>query len=471
MIETKTNPNLEHPTSPTAADPRSAARRSASGRALYLAFAAVVACFVVSSAYAQHTAGSIDRAALDIAGNASPSIEHLASLRSEIRRYSRLVDEYVASGGRGDRAELDGARAQVEREKAAYLSLPFFPDERALWDAVVRSLGAFDRAARDALADASAGQLEEATRLAHVELPRLTDRVSDDIARITSFDAEQSHRLALRIETAHRRSVVVEVVFDALSALVAVLVVTVVRRDARARAALAEEYTSLVERRGEELELFASRVAHDVLSPLGATRIAIESVARRLDDPRMRSQLERGRSALERTTRIVDGLLAFARAGAYPEPSARCDARAVIEGLAGELRPAAEQIGARLDVELEPTPPVACSEGVLTSIVANLVRNAIKYLGDGADRRVTIRAREAGGLVRLEVEDTGPGVPPELGDRVFELYVRGSGASQPGLGLGLATVKRLVEAHAGSVGVRSEPGKGAAFWVELPVAA
>ncbi len=80
-----------------------------------------------------------------------------------------------------------------------------------------------------------------------------------------------------------------------------------------------------------------------------------------------------------------------------------------------------------------------------------------------------MRVVERGPLVRFEIEDTGPGVPPALADRVFERHVRGERSS--GLGLGLATVKRLVETHRGRLGVRSSPGRGSCFWVELPAAA
>jgi signal transduction histidine kinase len=110
---------------------------------------------------------------------------------------------------------------------------------------------------------------------------------------------------------------------------------------------------------------------------------------------------------------------------------------------------------------------IACSAGVLTSLVSNLVGNAIKYMGDAPLRRVVVHARDVGSRVRIEVDDTGPGVPLELRDRIFEPYVRATESSVPGLGLGLATVRRLVDAHGGRLGM-SSGATGSSFWFELP---
>jgi signal transduction histidine kinase len=71
--------------------------------------------------------------------------------------------------------------------------------------------------------------------------------------------------------------------------------------------------------------------------------------------------------------------------------------------------------------------------------------------------------------VRIEVEDSGPGIPETLGDRVFEPFVRGGGeVAGTGTGLGLATVKRFVSAHGGRVGFSATPGAGTLFWLEMP---
>jgi signal transduction histidine kinase len=140
----------------------------------------------------------------------------------------------------------------------------------------------------------------------------------------------------------------------------------------------------------------------------------------------------------------------------------------VLHGLLEELQPMAERAGAKLTAAEIPACAVECSAGVLLSLVGNLLRNAIKYLGDSKTREVELHIRvRRGGRVLFEVRDTGPGIPAHLTQRVFEPYVRGPNVAPAGIGLGLATVKRLVESHGGTVGLRPAPGGGCIFWFEL----
>ncbi|HMC32810.1 MAG TPA: HAMP domain-containing sensor histidine kinase, partial [Myxococcales bacterium] len=228
----------------------------------------------------------------------------------------------------------------------------------------------------------------------------------------------------------------------------------------------------LTQRKAAELEQFASRVAHDILSPLSAVSMALGLVER--SPAQSGEALQRAQSSLSRVRRIVDGLLEFARAGARPEVGARADLRVVAAGLLDELGPFAAQRHAALRFEDMPDCAVACSPGVLLSLLGNLLRNGLKYLGNAEVREVSLRVRPRRGRVRprrgrvlFEVEDTGPGIPPALGQRIFEPYFRGPNTGAPGIGLGLATVKRLVESHGGTLGVRASANGGALFWFEL----
>jgi signal transduction histidine kinase len=166
--------------------------------------------------------------------------------------------------------------------------------------------------------------------------------------------------------------------------------------------------------------------------------------------------------------RIVKGLLAFARAGARPLPGATTDLKPVLDDVVEGLDGVARENGIELTVEPFASCGLACSAGVLTSLIANLLNNAIKYMGDRPERRITVRVRDVGERVRVEVADTGPGIPPHVLPTIFEPYVRGPTAGKPGIGLGLATVKRIAQSHGGQAGVESTPGRGSTFWFELP---
>jgi signal transduction histidine kinase len=113
----------------------------------------------------------------------------------------------------------------------------------------------------------------------------------------------------------------------------------------------------------------------------------------------------------------------------------------------------------------------ACDEAVLASMMCNLLSNAAKYGRGSTTNRVTVRVQVRATLVHVEVEDTGTGFPAGMENQLFEPYVRALGtAERPGLGLGLATVKRFAVAHGGAVGAQRTDG-GSIFWFELPLPA
>ena len=140
----------------------------------------------------------------------------------------------------------------------------------------------------------------------------------------------------------------------------------------------------------------------------------------------------------------------------------------VVQAVVADLEPVAEEAGVTLALAPVPACAIYGHAGVLSSIVENLVRNAVKYMGERAERGVDVRVEPHGAMVRLEVEDSGPGIPPALYDTIFDPHVRGRVDGKPGIGLGLATVKRIAESHGGKVGFSSRLDVGTCFWVELP---
>jgi signal transduction histidine kinase len=235
---------------------------------------------------------------------------------------------------------------------------------------------------------------------------------------------------------------------------------------------LVESSRGAAEARARELEMFAARVAHDLRAPLAVIEMRSLSAQRSNQLEALKEAVDRIGRQGRRMSSIIDALLEFAQAGARPEPGRRAMIEEVMDDIIADFGSIAGDAGIELVIERAPAAVAACSPSVLGIILSNLVHNAVKYIGAGARgaRRIEIRTQSLGAAVRFEVEDTGPGLPPGSESIVFEPFVRASSSARGGIGLGLATVKRLVDAHGGQVGVVSSPGSGCLFWFELPAA-
>ena len=254
---------------------------------------------------------------------------------------------------------------------------------------------------------------------------------------------------------------------EAICALLAIIATWLAVRASKRFEDILRHNAMLQEARADELEKFAQRVAHDLLSPMAAVTFTLGAIARHHSDPQTQSLVERAKKALERSRQMVHGIFNFARAGAQGRSGGHAPLEASIRAAVEDLLASNADSPPTVDVEKLPDCEVACDAAVLAVIVTNLLNNAVKYMSDVPTRRITIRGTRARDRVRIEVEDTGPGLPPGLEADLFEPYVRAPGVTQPGLGLGLATVKRLVTSHGGDVGT-SRPPVGALFWFELP---
>jgi signal transduction histidine kinase len=290
-------------------------------------------------------------------------------------------------------------------------------------------------------------------------------------AVLTTVNSDTREAEAMAKDVRDVRAVTLRTVIalDVGSALVAALAVVLAFRASRAHDALLHQHASVLSARVVELDTFAGRVAHDVLNPLGVIAGAL-SILRRSTDAAGHAYIDRSVRAVSRVQQLVDDLLAFARAGGRPDGSERSRIDVVIDNMKADLSGAAADKGIALAFDVEAPRAVECAAGVLSSIVQNLVRNAIKYMGTRPVKRISVTARTTGTMARIEIRDTGPGIPPELTTRVFEPFVRGSSDGIAGSGLGLSTVQRLVQCHGGRVGLESAVGAGTLVWVELPLA-
>lgn len=254
---------------------------------------------------------------------------------------------------------------------------------------------------------------------------------------------------------------------DALALAIAAGVFLVLRRRLSTYRAAAALSQLLLEHRSEELEAFVGRVAHDLRDPLGVLALGI-GAAERLGpaSPQWRTILDRMKANVDRSEALIEGLLQFAQAGATPRPGQSTSVGPVVEALADQIRALGEE-GLELRLDVEPA-TMACSRAALASICLNLLDNAVACTRYQPERRVELRVRRERERVRVEVEDNGPGIPRDLCESVFEPFARVPAAPEHGAGLGLATVKKLVEAHGGEVGLKPGLAHGSLFWFVLP---
>ena len=248
-------------------------------------------------------------------------------------------------------------------------------------------------------------------------------------------------------------------------------------RDARVALDVARQERALAEQAGRARDEFLATISHELRSPLMSI-LGWVGLLRggRLDPeraPRALETVERNARAL---TRLIDDLLDVGRiiAGKLRLERAHIDLAAQVEAAVDTVRPVAERKQVRVLYERPDAPAVVDGDAArLQQVASNLLNNAVKFSEPGHAVRVSLR--RAGRSAELTVSDTGAGIAREVLPYVFERFRQAEGGevrSKGGLGLGLAIVRSLVEAHGGVVRAESDgPGTGARFQVILPLAA
>jgi len=444
------------------------------GRHLTYAMLLVVASFSATLAVSQWRLQPIDALALDIARDAAPSIEHLSTVRIELIRLGMYVNEYVirtGNGGTTSREDIYAARRRVDTELTAYRTLPTSPEEAKQLGGIENNLVLLDQATGNALDEADATPLTAARLMLHEAFDERLERVDESVVRLKALNTQSAQARSEDILKARRVAMILASVLGILSLVVAIIASILVIRVLRGRDRLMMEHGRLLAERATEMEAFAGRVAHDLKNPLGTMALLVRLAARRRgDDPKLREDLGRLTGQVRRMDQIIDGMLAFARAGANPPPGARADLGVILNEVASEMRVAVEAVNTELRIPEVPSTQLACTSAALTSVLSNLLSNAIKYIVEGTQipRRISIHVEDHDDVTRIEVEDSGPGLPLGSEGIIFEPFRRLNESNQPGIGLGLATVKKIVEAYKGRVGVASTHGRGSTFWFEIP---
>jgi PAS domain S-box-containing protein len=217
---------------------------------------------------------------------------------------------------------------------------------------------------------------------------------------------------------------------------------------------------------------FLNVISHELRTPLNFI-MGFASILE--DDPgipdQQRGYVSKILLGADRMLALVEDLLDVARlkAGKVPLAPVPTPYAPLVEEVVATLQPLAAEKHLDVTTEIE-VPGLPEIDGPrIVQVLTNLISNAIKFTPEGGT--INIRARLDGDTVLTEVEDTGPGIPPADLERIFDPFHQvdmSATREAGGTGLGLSIVRALVEAHHGTIGVRSTLGKGSAFWVRLP---
>ncbi|MGQ9705273.1 MAG: sensor histidine kinase [Actinomycetota bacterium] len=231
-----------------------------------------------------------------------------------------------------------------------------------------------------------------------------------------------------------------------------------------------EERTTELREKNRELELYAQTVSHDLNAPLvvisGFLELLRERAGERLGEEE-KEYLERMERAAERMGRLINTLLAYARAGADPTSLQVVDPGEVFREVAMERVLELENLGAHVEVD-DGIPLVKADPLHLQQVFSNLMDNALKYRRPDTPPQVRLGWRPEGNMVCLYLRDNGMGIDPRKAWEVFQPFRRLYACEEPGLGLGLSIVRKAVESWGGRIWLESEPGKGSVFFFTLP---
>ena len=208
-------------------------------------------------------------------------------------------------------------------------------------------------------------------------------------------------------------------------------------------------------------------MAHEIKNPLNSIALRLELLRARIlpELPEAQAELDVIAQEIVRLDRVVRTFLDFTRP--LELQTEELDLAKIAAELADLVKPEAERQGVALETEgLGEPAPVRGDAGLLKQALLNVLRNALEAMPSGGRLRVQLHARA--GQAELEIADTGPGIPPELREKVFDLYYT---TKKNGTGIGLAMTYRAVQLHGGSIEIGDAPEGGALVRIRLPLEA
>jgi PAS domain S-box-containing protein len=226
-----------------------------------------------------------------------------------------------------------------------------------------------------------------------------------------------------------------------------------------------------LEQSNADLEQFASIASHDLREPLrmvvSYTQLLSERYSGKLDE-KADKFITYAVQGATRMQRLIDDLLAYSRLENPGRPSLPTTISDALRDAISDMRASIQDSGA--EISHGSLPVVLVDPVQLTQLFQNLIHNAIKFRREEPPR-IEVSAESEGGMWRIFVRDNGIGIEKRYFDRIFQMFQRLHEHSKyDGNGIGLATARKIVERHGGTIGLASTPGQGSTFFFTLPAA-
>jgi signal transduction histidine kinase len=355
-------------------------------------------------------------------------------------------------------------RADFDEAARQYEPLAVLPGEAYVWGELKADIAALDQSTERVLA-LSRKNLDVQARAAMVQVDARFEVIHREMDALIDINHAAATRTIGEIRDAQRSELMFLLMCSAAGVALASVVAFRVVRTVRAREDQVRRVTTSIARRNEDLDAFASRVAHDLRGPLNTMSFAVARLSQRAPDDGTNAILRRGVARMES---LIEDLLTLSRIDAVAQGSV-CDPAKVAASVLEDIAPQLKDVGGQIHVDVEPA-TLLCSEGFLRQTLWNLTDNAVKYRRTEVAPDIHIAGRPVGTTYELRIIDNGIGMSAEETSHAFEPFFRASRAPNVrGTGLGLSIVKRVVEASGGSVSVDSQLGCGTTFTVRVPL--
>jgi two-component system, OmpR family, sensor kinase len=389
--------------------------------------------------------------------------EHLQSDVLDLEGASvQLLASYSASERDESMRQIDALRGDIGRTVKLYQDdVVRFPGESEAWRDFQADYRLYLMALGQGLRSDSY-QARQALLEHWDEVDSFARKLRGTADRLIAINMAANQQVVREITQSYARTLHTMLALLGVALVLGVIAAFAAARVVRRQARIIDLAYAQVEERNADLDAFAARVAHDLKGSMTPVLLLSQLLARGKDPVRAGQLGDKIMSAVRHQAALVEELLTFSRSSRRAE--GRAQVSAAVAAAQATVPDGDKLISSRVAPEIE----AQMAAPLLESVLGNLLSNACKYLGDQREPRVQVGARAGDHEVVIEVCDNGVGMEPEVAARIFEPFYRAPGRSEPGLGLGLATVHRIVEAHGGRIDVRSQVGQGTTFEIRLP---